>query len=184
MSARAGGGDGTRAGRRLSLGIVLAAVLLVWPLASRGVDLDAAPDPRADERAIGVIRQLQAAQSIYHQGHGYYDRLECLVQDACVPLIPYPPSYLSPDVLRSTAFGYRFRLHDGPRAVAATTGLASSTAMQAYAFTAVPLDPAPDGRSFCGDASGKIYELDGRIQPRIEAGRCLQTARTLPSTSP
>jgi hypothetical protein len=152
-------------------------VLLVWPLARAGVDVGAAPGADAD-RAVAVIRQVQQAQQLYRSVHGYYDRLECLVQDTCVPLIPYPPGYLNPEAVRPAAHGYRFRLHDGERVTAAGAEPASPTAMRRFAFTAVPLYPTDGSRAFCGDASGTVYVAHGR-EARVENGRCVETAGAL-----
>jgi hypothetical protein len=171
-------GPPSRFDRSLRTTAVVAA-MLVWPLARQIADLDAAPELRPDERAAALVRQVQAAQGLYRSVHGYYDRLECLVQDACVPLVSYPPSYLAPDATRPTAHGYRFRLHEGARVQASDSEPISPTGMIDFAFTAVPIDRSMNSPSFCGDASGRVFSRsDGRL-PRIRSGQCVDTERPL-----
>jgi hypothetical protein len=129
-------------------------------------------------RAISVIRAVQKAQAMYRAAFGYYDRLECLIQASCVPN-PYPPSYLSPNAFRSTAFGYRFRLHEGSRAVARIPEALSAGGMRSYAMVAVPLERREGKRAFCGDDSGEVYVTSGAQPPDVEAGRCVDTSNPL-----
>ncbi len=154
--------------------------LLVWPLAHQTIDLGAALSPSARDGALRLIKSVRAAQGTYRSVHGYYDRLECLVQDACVPN-PYPPTYLAAGAMRASAYGYRFRLAEGPRARRATTEFVSPTAISAYAFTAIPAGTeVPDSLpSFCADEEGVYEYADGRT-PVVADGRCLD--RTNPTS--
>lgn len=170
-------------GQRPRPGVVRVAVvlsLLVWPLARNVVDLDAAPPPSARDRALHIVRAVQSAQSTYRSVHGYYDRLECLVQDSCVPN-PYPPTYLVAGAMRAVAYGYRFRLTEGPRVRVTTSEFVSGTGMSAYAFTGVPnATDGPQGpTSFCADAEGVYEYADGR-EPAVRAGRCLDRTTPVP----
>ena len=90
---------------------------MVWPLA-KPMDLDTPQtEASADARVIGVIQAVHDAQVNYVVENGYFDSLECLLQASCIPGTPYPPRYLSADVVRSTqTTGYRYQLIAGPRA--------------------------------------------------------------------
>ena len=167
-----------RLGRQAATSAALILGLMIWPFARPLVDLRAAPEAPPDIKAIGVIRAVQKAQAMYAAAFGYYDRLECLIQASCIPN-PYPPSYLSPNAFRSTAFGYRFRLHEGGRAVAQAPEALSASGMKAFAMVAVPLDRRPGQRAFCGDDSGEVYVTSGTRQPDVEAGRCVDTSNPL-----
>ncbi|MGE0702970.1 MAG: hypothetical protein AB7F99_04625 [Vicinamibacterales bacterium] len=166
-----------RSRRGLSL-VVLA--LLVWPLAGRIVEVGASQVPPARDGALRIVKAVRAAQETYRSVHGYYDRLECLVQDACVPN-PYPPTYLATEDARATAHGYRFQLADGPRASAGIDDFVSPTGMTAYALTVVPTSSGlavGESTSFCADVEG-IYEYaDGHL-PAVTAGRCIDRGTKL-----
>jgi hypothetical protein len=166
--------NGQKRSRRLEAVIVLTSVLLVWPLASDIVDLGAAQVPPARDGALRIVRAVRAAQETYRSVHGYYDRIECLVQDGCVPN-PYPPTYLAAEAARATAHGYSFRLREGPRAQAGFDDFISPTGMTAYAMTAVPspaVQAVEPSASFCADPDGIYQYADGRA-PAVHAGRCL-----------
>jgi hypothetical protein len=152
--------------------------LLIGPFARPLTDLRAAPEERPETRALDIVRAVQQAQAMYRSVHGYYDRLECLVQASCVPN-PYPPSYLSPNALRSTGFGYRFRLHEGGRVRGGVPDPVSPTALQAFAMVAMPVEDPARHRAFCGDDSGEIYVTSGSRAPAVEDGRCVDTSRPL-----
>jgi hypothetical protein len=166
-----------RFGRQACTSAALIVALMLWPFARPLVDLQAAPEAPPEMRAIGVIRAVQKAQAMYRAAFGYYDRLECLLQASCVPN-PYPPSYLSPNAFRATAFGYRFRLHEGGRAVARPSETLSAGAMRTFAMVAVPLE-SQGKRAFCGDDSGEVYVTTGASAPEVEAGRCADTSNPL-----
>jgi hypothetical protein len=168
-----------RVARRAATSAAVILALMIWPFARALVDLRAAPEAPPEIRAIGVIRAVQKAQAMYSAAFGYYDRLECLIQASCVPN-PYPPSYLSPNAFRSTAFGYRFRLHEGGRAVVRGNDALSAGAMQAFAMVAVPLEEQRAGqRAFCGDDSGEVYVTNGNRPPEIIAGPGADTTNPL-----
>lgn len=160
--------------RGIVVKVALVAGLLVWPFAMQTIDLDAMPAPSARDGVLRLIRSVRTAQAIYRSVHGYYDRLECLSQDSCVPN-PYPPTYLLPQDIRRSAYGYRLRLLDGPRVRAKADELVSPTAMSAFAFTAVPVDSTLPGQpSFCADAEGIFEYADGHI-PAVTDGRCVDS---------
>ena len=159
--------------RRALLLAAAVAVALVWPFAHRAVEVEVTPEVPLEERAAASIRAIQHGQRIYQSVHGYYDRLECVIQDSCATLNPYPPTYLDPSLAWATRFGYRFRFHEGPRATAGRDEVLSPTGLTEYAMTAVPLDAAPGRPAFCGDYTGALYRrADGRM-PRVAGGRCL-----------
>lgn len=159
----------------------LGAGLLVWPLAYH-VDLDATRGSGSEARALNIIRSVQAAEALYSAAHGYYDSLECLVQGSCMPNMPYPSRFLSPDVLRATqASGYRFLYFSGPMAHARSEEVISASGVDAYALVALPLDTSrSDRRAFCGDATRSVYATPSGRTPRVVDGRCIDTAERLP----
>jgi hypothetical protein len=154
---------------------------MVWPLA-KPMDLDTPQtEAAADSRVVGVIQAVHDAQVNYVFENGYFDSLECLLQASCIPGTPYPPRYLSADVLRLTqTTGYRYQLIAGPRAHAKASEPISPTATSSYAMVATPLGAHDKPlRSFCGDATGHIYyRLDGK-PPLVEGGRCVDRERQL-----
>lgn len=160
--------------RRTVVTAAIVAGLLAWPLARPIVDLGAVPAVPASTQVLEIVRAVHAAQKMYRSAHGYYDRLECLVQDACVPN-PYPPTYLPAPAARPIAYGYRLRLVEGSRVRLDTTEFVSPTGMTAYAFVAVPAGGAvapPRQPSYCTDADGIYLYADGRA-PVIDGARCL-----------
>jgi hypothetical protein len=167
--------------RRIWSSVAIVVCLLIWPLARRAADAGAAPTRSPRELALDTVKAVQAAQRTYWTVHGYYDRLECLVQDACVPN-PYPPTYLAASASRPHAYGYEFRLSDGPRVGALTTDFVSGTGMTAFAFTAVPdasTRTAAGAPSFCADAEG-LYEYADARTPAVRDGRCVERMSSVP----
>jgi len=165
------------ASKQTLAGLGVIAGLIAGPFAVRTVDLGAQPSITQREGVLEVIGKVRRAQSFYRSVHGYYDRIECLVQDSCVPNA-YPPTYLAVNAARPTAYGYRMRLIDGPRVRLDTTEFVSPTGMTAFAFVAQPLDSTSETvkPSFCADADGIFEYADGRT-PAVEAGRCLDRSR-------
>lgn len=164
--------------RPVLFGLFLGCVL-IWPLAHRAADVTATPETGLADRALDSIRAIQRGEDIYRSVHGYYDRLECVIQDSCAAINPYPPTYLDSRLAWATRFGYRFRFHDGERATVARDGNLSPTALAGYAMTAVPLAADAGLPAFCGDDSGTLYRLDGGHQPVVEHGRCGTTGATV-----
>ncbi len=170
---------GVRARRRrplLFLGLL--GFVLLWPLAHPAVDVATMPEAALQDRAAESIRAIQLGESLYRSVHGYYDRLECVIQDSCAAINPYPPTYLDARLAWATRFGYRFRFHDGPRASTSRDGTLSPTALVAYAMTAVPLDADAGLPAFCGDDRGGLYRLDRGRAPTVDAGRCVTAGAT------
>jgi hypothetical protein len=177
---RAGLRPSTLSARSVATAMFLTSAM-VWPLA-KPMDLDTPQtEANADARVIGVIQSVHDAQVNYVVENGYFDSLECLLQASCIPGTPYPPRYLSADVLRSTqTTGYRYQLIAGPRAHARASEPVSPTATTSYAMVATPVGPHDTLlRSFCGDATGHIYyRLDGK-SPLVEGGRCVDRERQI-----
>lgn len=152
--------------------VVLLGGALLWPLVHRAADITASPEVALEDRAVESIRAIQRGQGIYRSVHGYYDRLECVIQDSCAAINPYPPTYLDARLAWATRFGYRFRFHDGPRATSARDGNLSPTALAGYAMTAEPLDRRAGLPTFCGDDSGQLYRFDADNPPVVTDGHC------------
>src|SRR5262245_49149449 len=165
----------TRSSRqRKLLALPVAVVIaLVWPFARRATDVTATPGLPAETRAVESLRAIQQGERIYESVHGYYDRLECVIQDTCATINPYPPTYLDPSHALPTRFGFRFRFHEGARAARGRGDSRSRTGVTAYAMTATPLDRSAGRPAFCGDDTGAVYRVaDGR-PPRVRRGRCV-----------
>lgn len=142
-------------------------------------DVPVPPEVALHERAVESIRAIQQGEGIYRAVHGYYDRLECVIQDACATHNPYPPTYLDARLAWATRFGYRFRFHDGARATSGRDERVSPTGMTHYAMTAVPLRADAGLPAFCGDDTGALYRLDRGRLPVVDAGHCVPVAGTL-----
>lgn len=148
-------------------------------MARRTGDVPIPPDVALQERAAESIRAIQQGEGIYRGVHGYYDRLECVIQDSCATINPYPPTYLDARLAWATRFGYRFRFHDGARATSGRDERVSPTGMTHYAMTAVPLRGDLGLPAFCGDDSGALYRHERGRQPVVEAGHCVALGATL-----
>lgn len=142
-------------------------------------DVPAPPESALHERAIDSLRAIQQGEQIYRAVHGYYDRLECVIQDSCATMNPYPPTYLDVKLAWAVRFGYRFRFHDGAKATSGRDERLSPTGMTHYAMTAVPLRLDVGLPAFCGDDSGAVYRHDRGRLPVVEAGRCVQAGATM-----
>jgi len=159
--------------RRPLLFLCLLGLVLLWPLARRTADITAAPGVPLQDRALAGIQAVQRGERIYRSVHGYYDRLECVIQDSCATINPYPPTYLDARMAWPIRFGYRFRFYDGTKATSGRDESLSPTGLQGYAMTAIPLDAADGLPSFCGDDTDIVYRLDGGRIPIVAAGRCV-----------
>jgi hypothetical protein len=177
--AMAAGVRSSRPTRRLALAATVG-IALVWPFARRAVDVTATPTAPLEARAVQSIRAIQQGQRIYESVHGYYDRLECVIQDTCASIDSHPPAYLDASHAAATRFGYRFRFYKGARATAGRDETPSPTGITAYAMTAMPLDRRSGRPAFCGDDTGAVYRrADGR-PPHVIAGRCAVEGRPVP----
>lgn len=159
--------------------VLVLSVALMWPLARRAIDTTVAPDAALQERAAESIRAVQQGERIYRSVHGYFDRLECVIQDSCAAINPYPPTYLDARMAWAVRFGYRFRFHDGAPATTGRDEWVSPTGVTAYAMTAVPERRDAGLPSFCGDGSGALYRLDHGRLPVVRDGLCLPGGATL-----
>jgi hypothetical protein len=165
--------------RRPLLFVFLLGIALLWPLARRTADVTAAPEIALQDQAAASIRAVQQGERIYRAVHGYYDRLECVIQDSCATINPYPPTYLDSRLAWATRFGYRFRFHDGARATEGRDEWVSPTGLTGYAMTAIPLAGDAGLPSFCGDNTGVLYRHDAGRLPAVDAGRCLPSGGVL-----
>jgi hypothetical protein len=148
-------------------------IALVWPFARRATDVTATPGVPAEAMAVESLRAIQQGERIYESVHGYFDRLDCLIQDTCAAINPSPPAYLDASHASPTRFGFRFRFHEGARAATGRGDSRSPTGVKAYAMTATPLDRSAGHPAFCGDDTGAVFRIaDGR-PPRVRRGRCV-----------
>jgi hypothetical protein len=166
-------------GRRPLLFASVLLTTLVWPMARSMGDVPVPREVALNERAVESIRAIQQGERIYRAVHGYYDRLECVIQDSCATHNPYPPTYLDARLAWATRFGYRFRFHDGTRATSGRNERVSSTGMTHYAMTAVPLRADVGLPAFCGDDTGALYRHEHGRLPVVQAGQCLPSGATL-----
>ena len=135
---------------------------------------------RRESNALATLRAILSGETAYARVNGGdFDTLECLTVLTCVPdASGGQNAFLAPDLAGPrTRSGYRFEFHAGP-----TRGLGpgqgrSQSAMTRFAVVAVPKDLGRGQlREFCTDDRRTIYStLDGKV-PRVEAGRCLDTA--------
>ena len=147
---------------------------LVGPLARRATDSPPSPEAALQDRAVESIRAVQHGEGIYRAVHGYYDRLECVIQDSCAAINPYPPTYLDARLAWAVRFGYRFRFHDGDRATTGRDEWVSPTGVMAYAMTAVP------ERRDAG--LPELVETEGRAQ--VDLGKCKRARASLRLDAP
>jgi hypothetical protein len=144
--------------------------------------------PRVGERdrteayVVGVLRAIVSGEMAYASTYGYYGTLACLASASCVPDARIAePAFLSPDLAAAKERrGYRLEFHEGPRAPAPSDSLRSRPRMTAFAVVAFPVNPgAGKRRSFCADDRQLIYVTPEPSIPRVEAGRCVDTANLL-----
>jgi hypothetical protein len=128
--------------------------------------------------AIGALRAIQSAESLYASANGgHYDTLQCLITP-CEP--GTGGSFLDSSWVAGERRGYRLEFYPGPKMHPGSGQRTSRSAMSGFAIVARPLDSeAGTGRVFCGDASGSIYVTAHGTVPRVDAGRCLDTASPL-----
>jgi hypothetical protein len=160
--------------RRTAAGVVVVCALLFF--APRVGERD-----RDEARAIGWIRPVQHWQQIHARAHdGAYATMECLTDPRCAPEVHREGPPPGPDFgATSERDGYRFQFHAGPLLRARSDERPSRTAMTHFAVVAVPVEPSPRKRAFCGDDRGDIYYTMGGAVPRVKAGRCLDTWHTV-----
>jgi len=156
-------------------GTGIAVVFGLFALAAPGVG----ESDRSHSRAIGVIRAIVSAESVYAEVRGgRFATVDCLADPACGATdVAFAP-LLSPDLaVLQEHDGYRFEFYPTPdprwdrRARAALTR---------FAVAAVPASHATKSkRAFCGDDRGVVYvTVAGRI-PLVEQGRCADTRSPL-----
>lgn len=127
---------------------------------------------------LGDVRTLLSAEASYaHWNHGYFDRPACLVRfEDCRPGAPRDAwPLLSEQDLAEVRHGYRRTFHPGPPAPATevTRLKASPTSLRAFAYVAVPTDPARFGmRAFCGGSDGAVCAREDGSMPRPIEGKC------------
>ena len=182
--------DGTPAGKRIqasSIYLTLRTVMMDRRVLAAAVllGLFALAAPRVGEgnrsqaRAISSIRAIVSAELAYASANGCkYGILECLTDPPCHPLSGNYSRLLEPSVAATPdRDGYHFEFHPHPDSGPERS---SGFALTSFAVIAVPTDAGmPRDRAFCGDDRQAIYVTDGRVTPRVERGRCIDTSKTL-----
>lgn len=139
------------------------------------------PD-RSEAIAIGRLRAILSAEQAYASANsGLFNTPACLAMPSCASGTDQPVrAFLGPGV--DTGLdrgGYYVQFHPGPKAERPTRR-DSSTALTRFAVVAIPTDPRASGRrAFCADDRGTVYVEVGGVEPRVEAGRCLDTRSPL-----
>jgi hypothetical protein len=133
---------------------------------------------RFESSTIGDIRSLISAEAAYQSANGgYHDSPGCLAEPVrCIPgYAASAPSFLDSELASLQVKGRYVRsFHPGPPAEPEDIrrSRASTTSLQSYAYTAVPLAPDDDLRGFCGDSSGLICATRDGSAPIVQDGRC------------
>ena len=135
----------------------------------------------AESGAIAALRAITSGEQSYaaSMNGGAFDTLECLLSGACVPG-QHAVCVAAPDLANRLDFrGYRLDFHAGPKAEP-TVGIRTKESLSAvsrYAVVAVPGPSQPAARrGFCTDDRVVIYVIAAGVTPRVEDGRCLDTA--------
>jgi len=162
--------------RRVGASVVIVGAMLVWP---RPVG---ERQNRSESRAISVLKAIAVAEIMYATVYGHYDTLDCLARTGCVPgRTADQDPFLSQELSAARNwYAYRIEFFPGPRSQDAGVPERSSSAMDRFAVTAVPVDVASaKRRAFCTDQSATIYISVAGTVPRVEDGRCLDVANPL-----
>ena len=158
---------GRRAGRGARLAVFAGVFVFVFLLTGTR---SRQPEPSAEAAAIGRVRAVISAQTVYASVcGGYAGTLEELSRPSCKPHVADSTPLLSPDVvaIRETP-AYRFEL------------VLSQDLVSHYAYVAVPRQVlARRMRAFCGDDSGRIYVDAGGNRPVVRDGQCHDRGRPL-----
>lgn len=130
------------------------------------------------------VEQVQAAQMAYRAANaGYFDsRLGCLRAPwDCIPGYARDGKPMLSDqiLMRSTARWYRWQLHAVPPPLPVPKQ-ASASSCVAFAYTAVPTDPAYTGsEAYCADSLGALCIRWDGLPPAIQPdGTCDLTSCT------
>ena len=162
--------------RRVGASVVIVGAMLVWP---RPVG---ERQNRSESRAISVLKAIAMTEMVYASLYGFYDTLDCLTRAGCVPGRTMDPDPSLSQELSATGnwYAYRIEFFPGPTSQDAGVPERSSSAMDRFAVTAVPVDAASTKRrGFCTDQSATIYISAAGTVPRVEDGRCLDVANPL-----
>jgi hypothetical protein len=151
--------------------------------------------PRVGERdrteaiAVSVLRAIVSGEMAYaSRSGGYYETLTCLASPSCAPGPPNDgQAFLAQEVAAGKERrGYRFEFHEGPRGERFDSGPARSGSgpsrpgLTSFAVVALPVNlGAGKRRLFCTDDRQLIYVTQEPSIPRVEAGRCVDTANLL-----
>ena len=122
---------------------------------------------------VSLSTVIQAQRSYSALNNQLFDSLACLMQPAtCIPNQADAAPVLDPGYKwTEPRLGYVLRFHPGPAAPAAQIqGKASPTSITAFAVTLTP-EPIGNGRSFCGDSTGRMCMSLGGPAP-VKDGRC------------
>ena len=138
---------------------------------------------RSEATAIGAIRAIVSGEAGYASiNEGYFGTLDCLAAPSCVRgTLGGSNAFLDPELAAAKERrGYRFEFHAGPKAERESEQRRSRSAMTRFAVVAIPVNAgAPQHRAFCADDRGTIYFTQDGTVPRVDAGRCLDTANPL-----
>jgi hypothetical protein len=121
-----------------------------------------------ESAAIGDLRTLVSAQAAYQSvNEGAYGELPCLSAPASCMKGYSGPVFLDAKLTTLEAkSGYRRAFHAGRKA-------ARARSVEAYAYTAVPVEPGKTGtRSFCIDSTGLIRVDPKGAEIRPVGGEC------------
>jgi len=159
--------------------VVLAVILGFAVFAPRVGERD-----RSELNVVSALRAIVSGELAYaSMNHGYYNTLSCLaVPSSCAPgLRGEQQAFLDPELAAAREwYGYRLEFHDGPRGQPSSDPLKSRSGMTSFAVVAIPVKVATvERRSFCTDDRQLIYFTRPPSVPRVEAGRCLDTANPL-----
>jgi hypothetical protein len=120
--------------------------------------------------AIEDVRSVVQAEATYSKANGgAFDTLECLhAADQCIP--GYKGGAFLAPILATR--GYRHHFLPGRNAHVAA-GMSTSS-LEAFAFTAVPVVRNRTGvRAFCGDDTGTICQQPLGHEPAVAEGHCV-----------
>jgi hypothetical protein len=124
------------------------------------------------EAMLTDLEEMANSQSAYRQANGgYYDRVECLVTQSCIPGGAPPGTGLDARFLEPVRHGYEFRIRLAPPPDPRPEGV-SSTSSTGFTYLALPTGESPDTWGYCIERYRTICRFDPSAPIEVPPGEC------------